>query len=202
MTPELRAAQRSDVPAISAVFARAFYDDPINVRVIPDPAQRITRSTRLFATLARQVHLPFGGCELALHDGRLAAAALWDPPGHHNPSARRGLLTIMGLTRALGPQASLMRAIVGEMDRLRPKESHWYLGIIGTEPELQGTGIGTALMRSGLQKCDADGQPAYLESSKNSNVPYYENFGFRVTQELPTPNGPTLWPMWRDAGGG
>jgi hypothetical protein len=41
------------------------------------------------------------------------------------------------------------------------------------------------------------GAPAYLESSKESNVGYYETFGFAVTREIRIPGGPALWPMWR-----
>jgi hypothetical protein len=56
------------------------------------------------------------------------------------------------------------------------------------------------LMRSGLDRCDAEHAPAYLESSKPENVPYYTRFGFEVTGEIPLPDGgPTLIPMWRHA---
>jgi hypothetical protein len=50
-----------------------------------------------------------------------------------------------------------------------------------------------------LERCDAEGLPAYLESSKASNVPFYERFGFRVTQDLQlAPDAPTLYGMWRE----
>ena len=53
-------------------------------------------------------------------------------------------------------------------------------------------------MRSRLDRVDAEHAPAYLESSKPENVPYYQRFGFEVTGEIVLPNGgPTLWPMWR-----
>ncbi|MFD0534677.1 GNAT family N-acetyltransferase [Actinomadura luteofluorescens] len=66
----------------------------------------------------------------------------------------------------------------------------------------QGNGLGAALLRSRLDRCDTEGLPAYLESSKERNVPYYERFGFRVTRELPLPGKgcPPVWLMWRDPG--
>ena len=41
--------------------------------------------------------------------------------------------------------------------------------------------------------------PAYLESSKEKNVPLYERNGFKVTEVYTVPNGgPPIWLMWRD----
>ena len=56
------------------------------------------------------------------------------------------------------------------------------------------------MMRSRLDRCDAEHAPAYLESSNPANVPYYQRFGFEVTGEIVLPDGgPSLVPMWRRA---
>jgi len=70
--------------------------------------------------------------------------------------------------------------------------------VLGTDPQHQGKGIGSALLAPVLAKCDAEGIPAYLESSKERNIPFYRRHGFEVTTELNLKNGPSLWPMWRD----
>jgi len=55
-------------------------------------------------------------------------------------------------------------------------------------------------MKEGLRRVDVDRLPAYLESSKPENVPFYERFGFEVIEEvIPTPGCPPMWPMWREA---
>jgi len=71
--------------------------------------------------------------------------------------------------------------------------------VIGSDPSVRGRGFGQAVMQPRLDRCDAELCPAYLESSKHENVPYYERFGFRVIGEINVPNGgPTLWKMWRE----
>jgi hypothetical protein len=59
-------------------------------------------------------------------------------------------------------------------------------------------GAGGALLRSRLSRCDASGEPAYLESSKLTNVPLYQHFGFDPTGPVDLPTGvPVITPMWR-----
>jgi GNAT superfamily N-acetyltransferase len=80
-----------------------------------------------------------------------------------------------------------------------PDEPHWYLAIVGSDLRIRGKGFGHALMRSRLDRCDAENLPAYLESTNPDNVPYYRRFGFEVTGEIPLPlGGPSLLPMWRE----
>jgi GNAT superfamily N-acetyltransferase len=84
------------------------------------------------------------------------------------------------------------------IEKRHPSEPHWHLGVLGTDPPAQGRGLGGAVMAPVLDTCDRDGLPAYLESSKDRNVPYYRRFGFEVTEELRYPGGPTVWAMWRE----
>ena len=84
------------------------------------------------------------------------------------------------------------------VEKKHPVEPHWYLGVLGTGPAHQGRGVGAALLQPVLEKCDREGIPAYLESSKATNIGYYERFGFAVTGEITLRDGPTVWPMWRD----
>jgi GNAT superfamily N-acetyltransferase len=69
-------------------------------------------------------------------------------------------------------------------------------------PGEQGNGLGSRLIQPVLEICDRDGIPAYLESSKRSNIAFYARHGFRVTAELKLARrGPTMWPMWREPRG-
>ncbi len=107
--------------------------------------------------------------------------------------------TIQELMSILGDRAGLFRDAVEAAAHHSPAEPHWYLAVIGADPAAQGGGHGAALLRSGLAKADAAGLPVCLESSKPSNLPIYEHFGFTVREEFRLPGGgPTLWAMRRE----
>ena len=80
-----------------------------------------------------------------------------------------------------------------------PREHpHWYLAIIGVDPVRQRFGVGAALLRSRLRRCDQEGLAAYLESSNLDNVPLYQHFSFHVTGALGLAEGaPVVNTMWR-----
>ncbi|WP_214326577.1 GNAT family N-acetyltransferase [Nonomuraea sediminis] len=104
------------------------------------------------------------------------------------------------LGRVFGRRLLTTARALGAVDARHPAEPHWYLAVLGTDPAAQGQGLGRALLESGLARSDATGLPAYLETTKEQNVPFYERFGFHVRDHLTLPtNGPHAWLMWRPA---
>ncbi|TDD85745.1 GNAT family N-acetyltransferase [Actinomadura darangshiensis] len=202
----VRTAADADAEAIAAVLGRAFDDDPVWRWLLPDDASRVRRMTGLFGILLRRVHLRHAATEAAGRGGGAAteAAALWDPPGHWRVPARLQATQALPLLRITGTRTPAVLRTLGEIEKHHPPEPHWYLAVLGTDPPAQGNGLGGALLRSRLGRCDDAGLPAYLESSKERNVPYYERFGFRVTRELALPGKgcPPVWLMWREPGQG
>lgn len=199
MSIKVRAAHKADVSALSHVLGRAFYDDPVTMWLMPDNRVRAARLPRMFGALTRHHHLAAGGAQVAGTDAAIGGVALWDPPNRWRPSRRAQLLAIPTMIRAFGSRLAAAREFEELMARVHPEEPHWYLATIGTDPAMRGQGLGQLLMRSRLDRCDAERCPAYLESSKAENVPYYQRFGFEVTGEIVVPgDGPTLWSMWRE----
>ncbi|WP_307789356.1 GNAT family N-acetyltransferase [Mycolicibacterium baixiangningiae] len=194
----VRPGRRPDVGPLAEVLGRAFYDDPVMNWVLPDDAARTRGLKHMFATMARHHFLRGGGVDVAEAGAGVGAAALWDPPGRWKPTRLEEWLMMPAFVRAFGSRVAHGQQVAELMKEHHPEEPHWYLAIIGSDPTVRGTGFGQALMRSRLDRCDAEYAPAYLESSNPDNIPYYERFGFTVTGELTLPDGgPTLWPMWR-----
>ena len=198
MSPQARSARKDDVGELSRTLARAFYDDPVMIWLIPDENSRTAHLARLFATMTRHHHLARGGVEVACQATDIGAAALWDPPDQWQETQRAQLAMTPTFLRVFGLRSMRGRAVQELMKHAHPEEPHWYLGVIGSDPTVRGQGFGQALMKSRLDRCDAEYSPAYLESTKFENVSYYQRFGFTVTRELVLPDGgPTMWAMWR-----
>lgn len=196
---EVDAAQRRDARQIGTVLARAFYDDPVTSWMLPDDRTRLKGLTRAFTGLARHHFLPRGGSEVGRRDDAVGAATLWDPPGQRKASWIEELRMAPVMLWSLRSRVPASVRLQELMEKHHPEEPHWYLMLIGSDPSVRGAGLGQALMRSRLDRCDAERVPAYLENSNPKNEAYYLRFGFEVIGEIKVPDdGPTMWPMWRD----
>jgi GNAT superfamily N-acetyltransferase len=198
VAPQARPARKVDVRELSRTLARAFYDDPVMVWLLPDEKPRTAQLYRLFATMTRHHHLARRGVEVACDGPDIGAAALWDPPNEWQETRWAQLAMTPTFVRVFGARSMRGRAVQELMKRVHPEELHWYLAVIGSDPTVRGKGFGQVLMQSRLDRVDAEHAPAYLESTKHQNIGYYQRFGFEVTDEIVLPDGgPTMWPMWR-----
>ena len=84
-----------------------------------------------------------------------------------------------------------------EMAHSHPEEPHWYLAMIGVEPNAQGRGLGGELMRHALARCDRERAVAYLESSNRRNISLYQRHGFEVMGQIRVGEAPLVVPMIR-----
>jgi GNAT superfamily N-acetyltransferase len=195
---DVRPLGRSDVRGAARVLAKAFYDDPVTSWMLPDDSSRLTALTRAFGPLARHHFLPRAGSEVGVRDGTVVAATLWDPPGQRKPGLVEQLITTPTMLWAFRSRVPASMRVMELMEKHHPEEPHWYLMLIGSDPSVRGAGFGHALMRSRLDRCDAEGSPAYLENSNPKNESYYLRFGFEIMGEINLPDGgPPMWPMWR-----
>lgn len=197
----VRAARRDDLGELGEVLGRAFGDDPVMGYVIPH-RPLAPRAALLLRTIAAE-HVEHDPVFVAVDDdtGRILGGSIWANPGNWKVPVRAYLRHLPTLYRATGLQGFGKIRILDSIERHHPTDDHYYLAVIGTDPGAQGRGIGAALMAPMLRRCDDEGLPAYLESSKESNLGYYHRHGFEVTREFPLHDGrgPSVWFMWRDA---
>jgi GNAT superfamily N-acetyltransferase len=194
--PTVRQATASDAPAITEMLVRAFDDDPVANFMFAGGRRRRRGLHSFFGTELRRNYLPHGHVYTT---DDLSGAALWGPPDRVRHPVQELFQLLPTAPFLLSPHTLGALRLWFTVEGLHPKEPHWYLFTLGTAPERQGKGVGSALLRSMLRQVDSEGEPAYLESSKERNVPLYSRFGFEVIEVLsPTGGSPTIWRMWRE----
>ena len=219
--PDVRAATTDDLPLIGRVLAAAFADDPVWRFLTSSPTQWQTRAAAWFEADARaqmRGHgevlvdcTPGNGAPETAAPGNAAprdgagpnpavrGAAIWSPPDRWKGTAREAVAIALPSVRLF--RSKLPRAIrlLTQMERAHPSDPpHWHLAVLGTDPAHQGTGVGSALIRAMTDRCDEQGLGAYLESSKEQNLPFYARHGFEVNERVDPGGQPPTWTMWRD----
>ena len=183
-----RPATSADIPAFANTLAVAFFDDPVLSYCYPDVAPRQQILPRWFE-IVTEANLRHGGIYTT---DNVVAGAVWVPAGVDDDE---GMGTALG--EISGKYAQTLFDVFKRMDDRHPHEPHHYLFLLGTRPEWQSRGIGSALIQPVLELCDRDALPAYLEATSEGNKRLYLRHGFEVTGEIKLPDGPSMWPMWR-----
>jgi ribosomal protein S18 acetylase RimI-like enzyme len=192
----IRHVAPDDLDALSSVLGRAFDADPVFSAILPEDPHRRRVLPVIFREWIRLLHLPHPTTSWTTDD--LSGAALWSPPGAWHVGVGDLARMARSVIGAMGTRTLPGLRVQFAIEALHPKEPHHYLRVLGCEPDRQGQGIGSGLMQPMLDQCDARGEPAYLESSNERNVPLYRRHGFEVTKEIVTHLGPRIWLMWRN----
>lgn len=199
----LIASQKSQV---AEVLARAFQDDPLYQHIFPDSYERSRSLNRLFGAVIVYA-LRYGQAQTTT---MLEGAACWLSPGNTRVTFWRMLRTGLGFQRAVARmQVDVRRQLLGALthsDEIHRRlmngphlDSHWYLWALGVAPDSQGTGIGGRLIKPVLDQSDREGDPCYLETTNERNIPFYQTWGFeKRNEELLLGVGVKVWSMIRE----
>ncbi len=193
----LRRLTYQEVPEAADLLARVFDNDPFVDWVVRSDAKREEALRRFFDVCLRQLTMPYGEVWATPH---LEGIALWTPPSSFKVGLSEQIHFVGQAIRAMQLRHVASRlAGFNEVERHHPKESHYYLFFMGVDPDCQGGGIGSAMLASMLERCDAESMPAYLEATRETLIPFYSRHGYRPLAPVELPyKGPTMYPMWRD----
>ena len=187
---EIRSATPDEMSHAVAAIVAAFLTDPLARFAWPSPHDHL----RAMPLAARE----FAGGSFehgtAYVSADFCGTALWLPPGvHPNGEALEGVFRDTAKPEHLDD----LLATFEKMEQWHPDEPHWYLPIVGVEPNAQGKGLGAELMRHAVTRCDQERALAYLESSNPRNISLYLRHGFEVMGEIRVGAGPLVTPMLR-----
>ncbi len=191
---------KSEIKPAVDMLTRAFWDDPLTVHLFPDQDVR----KKLFPILTKfrlKQGLKYG--EVYATSSKVEGLALWK----HSDSVDNTLWEILRLAglrpiMAMG-RKRLTRMI--ELDRFASQRRMKYavvpylhLGPVAVDPEHQGKGYASKLIRPMLDLLDRLELPCYLEAQSETNVAIYEHYGFVILARgtLPDSDIPH-WDMMR-----
>lgn len=193
--PLIRQAAKADAGPLAAMLARAFAEDPAFAWIVPDRARRAKVLPGLFRAMV----------DSAIRHGRV-----WCMPGHdaatvwrmHDSLAPtrfdmiRSLPRLLPFMSAAGARAKILSEAI---HRHFPREPFRYLQIAGCDPRCQGQGLGSAVVREGLDHARAARVPVYLETAQEANIGFYRALSFELLGDYHVPDdGPLFWQMmWR-----
>jgi GNAT superfamily N-acetyltransferase len=197
----IRRAGEGDRGLVVRLLDEAFQDDPVSGWVFPGEDHRRTTHHRLMAAFT-DIVLAEGRIDL-VEDGTGCALWLSVPAAEPADAADAAGDEAVRLREQADPDNERVELIARLMAEVHPAgRAHAYLWMVGVTPGHQGRGLGTALIRRALDRCDREGLPAYLEASSLRSIGLYERLGFAATDRtLDLPDGPRMWPMWREPRG-
>jgi ribosomal protein S18 acetylase RimI-like enzyme len=193
---KITTASHSDIDESVACVATAFAQDPITGFLLQTGQGYRERVTQFFSLLMR--------ARIALKMPVFVARGAQGIDG-----ATMGYSTVrsewpVGLTEEW---VRFENSIPGVTDRMaiydevakkfKPSAPHYYLGVIGTDPSSQGSGIGTQLLKAFCEVSASDplSSGVYLETAQPSNLRFYERAGFTETGRGNLGDA-TLWCMF------
>lgn len=194
--PVVRLAQHDEWKSLGALLGDAFFDDPVWDWVVTNPERR---RKHLGTFLGHVIHSKVRSGTVWTTTER-EGAAVWAAPGDWKVHPVKMLPALPSAVRCVGVRDLHARlGALAKMEEGHPTEPHWYLELLAAHYDLRGKGVGTALISPMLERCDSEGLPTYLESSKAENLPFYHRFGFEITEEVSIARGCSpIWRMWRE----
>lgn len=182
----------------AAVLANAFSDDPIFTYILAGRDRIEDRCGHLFRdTVATELRKRSHLVE-TVDSGQ--AVALWHEVDDWKTPPIALARSLPSTLRAFGTRLPRALSVVLSAEKVHPEEPHRHLAYIGTHSDHKGKGLGSALIRSMLDRWDDQGIPTYLESTNPANDAWYASFGFESRSPIPLPKGaPVITGMWRDA---
>jgi GNAT superfamily N-acetyltransferase len=198
MDIEIVRATSERVPELAALLGRAFADDTIVTWPFPALSD-VDRATRLFEILETE----FVRAEMVWEAPPVRGVAMWVPPDGMDRYLEAEEATRDPIVGALTDDGGARYQVFWDwIESNLPEEPQWFLDHIAVAESERGRGVGSALIRFGLEQAARDGVPATLETSRPGNVPIYEHLGFRTYLEADAPDGgPHLWFMRADPTG-
>ena len=193
-------ASMADIDEVTEIIAAAFTTDPVWGVALARPDGGTEHYTAFWRPY---VEGAMRHSSVYLAEGA-SAVAVWLPPGcdEMTESQEAEVLSVVETSLPAASKPAMLE-LWDRFTAARPQdEAHAYLSLLAAHPDHRGRGVGQQLLRENLQLFDAQGLPAYLESTNPANNHRYERAGFsHLGQFESTFDSAPIATMWRPVGG-
>ncbi len=194
---QVRRAQPSASHAIAVLVAVALHPLALSAWLVPDPHRRRQVLTDVAAIHVE--HTLTEGQAWTIPDSAvdIAAAALWLPYDEGEPNRPDDYE--QHLAEACGPAIDRFRPFDQMSARhYTPEPHHQHLTVLAAHPHRQRQGLGRHVLLHQHTILDAAGVPACVTAADAASRTWYRGLGYAdVGPPIDLPDGPRLWPMWR-----
>lgn len=181
----IRRAVIGDLDAAIAVLGDAFAQDPLMLYLFHEYAKGPRTGAMAFFSILMRARIALDMPAYVLEqDGRILGAAMgydtsrpkW--PAELADEMSRFETETPGFAARVGAYAAIG-------DAHEPDVPHYYLGVIGIHPSLQGKGAGTALLDAfcAPSQADAKSNGVYLDTTNPASLAFYYGKGFELRGE-------------------
>ena len=192
----------SDIKPAADVLSRAFWNYPVSTYAYPD---ELVREKRLPYFFQYVLHYSIRYGEVYATSYELEGIAIWLPSDNYPMTLVRLLRSVplpvfFGLGWESGRRMKSFSDFVDSVHKRLASYKHRFLQTIGVDPQFQGRGYASNLLRPMLARIDEECLPCYLETIDEANVTLYEHFGFEVIEKSAVPKTKlNNWAMLRRA---
>jgi len=196
--------KRNQVEPAAKVLARAFENDPLHIAYFPDPNIRVKQNYHLMKFSIRYC-MRFG--EVYTTSPKLEGIALWrlEDPKEEEKEKPRSLFANwlsfrleLALGEVLEKVSTIFEYIFSTHYELMPSP-HLYFFILGVDPNFQGKGYASKLIRPMLARIGEDQLKCYLDTNNENNVGLYQHFGFKILKKYQIPGTNVInWSMLKE----
>ena len=196
--------KRSQVKPAAKMLARAFENNPVCIAFFPDSNKRVKQNYHLMKNSIRYC-MRFG--EVYTTSPKLEGISLWQLEDSREEQQDKPIslsinwfnfVLAVALGKSLKKVHSLYDYVYKTHFTLLPSR-HWYFSVIGVDPNFQGKGFASSLIKPMLARIDKEQLGCYLDTNNEKNVGLYQHFGFKVLKKYQIPGTNVInWSMLRE----
>lgn len=195
---KIRNAKSEDVSAAVSALGEAFAQDPLMLYLFQENPSGVRAGIEGFFSILLEARIALAmPADVVEQDGEVLGAVMgydtapppW--PAALNEAWRTFETSVPGFAARLAAYEKIC-------ETHQPREAHFYLGVIGAHPSLQGKGAGKAMLDAfcARSQADAKSRGVFLDTANPSSLKFYFNNGFELCGEGRLDAAP-LWCVYK-----